>query len=65
VLFQKEINLRYCASGWFCHINTVRIFDVCRTVHRNIQSDQKVSVHLIFTIQSSGEQRLFGHPVFL
>ena len=29
----------------------------------NIQSDQKVSVHLMITIQSSGAQRLFDHPV--
>jgi len=62
VLFQNEINLRYCASGWFYHINTVSIFDVCRTVHLNIQGDQKVSVHLMSTIQSSGEQRLFWSP---
>jgi len=30
-----------------------------------IQSDQKVSVHLMFTIQSSGAQRLFDHPVYI
>jgi hypothetical protein len=26
-------------------------FDVHRTAHRNIQSDQKISVHLMITIQ--------------
>ena len=30
----------------------------------DIQGDQKVSMHLIITIQSSGEQRLFDHPVY-
>jgi len=30
----------------------------------NIQSDQKASVHLTLTVQSSGAQRLFDHPVF-
>jgi hypothetical protein len=29
----------------------------------NIQGDQKVSVHLMITVQSSGAQRLFDHPV--
>jgi len=29
----------------------------------NIQGDQKVFVHLMITIQSSGSQRLFDHPV--
>jgi hypothetical protein len=29
-----------------------------------IQGDQKVSVHLMITIQSSGAQRLFDHPVY-
>ena len=29
-----------------------------------IQSDQKVSVHLTITVQSSGAQRLFDYPVF-
>jgi hypothetical protein len=30
-----------------------------------IQSNQKVSVHLMITIQSSGAQRLFDHSVAL
>ena len=30
-----------------------------------IQSDQKVSVHLMITIQKSGVQRLFDHPVYV
>jgi len=29
----------------------------------HIQGDQKVSVHLTITIQSSGAQGLFDHPV--
>ena len=29
------------------------------------QSDQKVSVHLLVTIQKSGAQRLFDHPVYI
>jgi hypothetical protein len=29
-----------------------------------IQGDQKVSVHLMITVQSSGAQRLFDHHVF-
>jgi len=29
----------------------------------NVQGDQKVSVHLMITISSSGAQRLFDHPV--
>jgi len=29
-----------------------------------IQGDQKVSVHLMITIQSSGAHRLFDHPVY-
>jgi len=28
-----------------------------------IQSNQKVSVHLMITIQKAGAQRLFDHPV--
>ena len=28
-----------------------------------IQGDKKVSAHLMFTIKSSGAQRLFDHPV--
>ena len=28
-----------------------------------IQGDQKVSVHLTITVQSSGAKRLFGRPV--
>jgi len=28
-----------------------------------IQGDQKVSVHLIITVQKSGAQGLFDHPV--
>jgi len=31
--------------------------------HALIQGDQKVSVHLMITIQSSGAERLFGHPI--
>jgi len=30
---------------------------------KKIQGDQKVSVHLMITIQSSGAQRLFDHSV--
>jgi len=30
----------------------------------NIQGDQKVSVHLMITIQSSASQRLFDHPLY-
>jgi len=30
-----------------------------------IKSDQKVSAHLMITIQSSGAHRLFDHPVFV
>jgi hypothetical protein len=33
--------------------------------HCDIQSYQKVSVHLMISIQSSGAQRLFDHPVVL
>jgi hypothetical protein len=33
--------------------------------HCDIQSDKNVSVHLMITIQSSGAQRLFDHPVVL
>jgi len=29
-----------------------------------IQGDQKVSVHLMITIQPSGAERLFDHPVY-
>jgi hypothetical protein len=28
-----------------------------------IQGDQKVSVHMMITVKSSGAQRLFDHPV--
>jgi len=31
---------------------------------RIIQDVQKVSVHLTITVQSSGTQRRFDHPVF-
>ena len=31
--------------------------------HTHIQGDQKVSVHLMITIQSSGAQRFFDRPV--
>jgi hypothetical protein len=30
-----------------------------------IQGDQKVSVNLMITVQSSGAQRLFDYPVFV
>ena len=30
-----------------------------------IQGDQKVFVHLTITVQSSGAQKLFDHPVLL
>jgi hypothetical protein len=29
-----------------------------------MQGDQKISVHLMITIQLSGAQRLFDHPVY-
>jgi len=29
-----------------------------------VQGDQKVSVHLTITVQSSGAQRLFDHSVY-
>jgi hypothetical protein len=35
----------------------------CSFFRRNIQGDQKGSVHLMITIQSLGAQRLFVHPV--
>jgi hypothetical protein len=37
----------------------------CRITHcvLIIQGDQKVSVHLMITIQKAGVQRLFDHPV--
>jgi len=31
--------------------------------YTHIQGDQKVSMHLMITIQSLGAQRLFDHPV--
>jgi hypothetical protein len=42
--------------SWLFHRNTFHT--------SKIQGDQKVSVYLIITIQSSGAQRLFDHPVF-
>ena len=30
-----------------------------------IQGDQKVSVHLMITIQKSGAQTYFDHPVYI
>jgi len=38
---------------------------ICLLVGNIIQGDQKVCVHLMITIQSSGAQRLFDHPVLL
>jgi len=38
--------------------------DLETVVYGLIQGDQKVSMHLMITIQSSGAQRLFDHPVF-
>jgi hypothetical protein len=32
-------------------------------MHGVIRDDQKVSVHLTITLQSSGAERLFDHPV--
>jgi len=37
--------------------------NIKRIKKKNIQGDQKVSVHLMITIKSSGAQRLFDHPV--
>jgi hypothetical protein len=34
------------------------------TCEAQVQGDQKVSVHLTITVQSSGAQRLFDHPVY-
>ena len=49
----------------------IRVFSVLfflKTVllfcNNNIQGDQKVSVHLMITIQSSGAQKLFDHSVY-
>ena len=30
-----------------------------------IQGDRKVSVHLLITIQKSGAQSLFDHPIYI
>jgi hypothetical protein len=30
-----------------------------------VQGDQKISVRLMITVQSSGAQRLFDHPIYL
>jgi hypothetical protein len=35
-----------------------------RNLYKEMQGDQKVSVHLTITVQSSGAQRLFDHSVF-
>jgi len=43
--------------------NTFLERDIVQQGH--IQSDQKVSVHMTSTAQSSGAQRLFDHPVDL
>jgi hypothetical protein len=39
------------------------IYSVNNTTY--IQGDQKVSVHLMITIQNAGAQRLFDHPVYI
>jgi hypothetical protein len=33
--------------------------------HAYVEGDQKVSVHLTNTVQSSGAHRLFDHPVYI
>ena len=35
----------------------------CVKYSGKVQGDQKVSVHLMITIQKSGAQRIFDHPV--
>jgi hypothetical protein len=40
------------------------VYCAVRTGYLNIQSNQRVSVHLMIIIQSSGAQRRFDYPVF-
>jgi len=51
--------VRYQGTEKDCIMN----FPICTPVQ--IQSDQKVSVHLMITIQKSGAERVFDHPVLL
>jgi len=36
---------------------------ICTVPYFIVQGDQKLSVHLTITLQSSGAQRFFVHPV--
>jgi len=45
--------------------NKQRLFPYIALTDWFVQDDQKVSVHLMITIQKSGAQRLFDQPVYL
>jgi len=46
------------------HVAVLKIYNIL-LIYIFIQADQKVSVHLMITIQSSGAQRLFDYPVYI
>jgi hypothetical protein len=48
-----------------CLCYTQLTYCVCVCVCVCVQGDQKVSVHLMITIQSSGAQRIFYHSVYI
>ena len=67
------VNSSLCCWHVFCHcscasklndfLNWQSMYINC--VLSDIQDNEKVSVNLMITIQKSGAQRLFDHPVFL
>jgi len=44
---------------------TLNVYIYTEYIYIYIQGDQKVSVHLMITIQSSGAQRFFDHPEYI
>ena len=59
----KSEFLSWCKK-YFCSLNKLyRTSFLCYKKSRHTQGDRKASVHLVVSIQKSGAQRRFDHPV--
>ena len=59
---KKELAHLYVSLEY--SFSNLKIHDSPINFSIKLQGDQKVSVHLTITVQSSGAQRLFDHPVY-
>ena len=60
---QSEALQLQSLGGHLMWLGLIEFWVVVRCYKTVIQGDQKVSVHLVNTIQSSGAHRRFDHPV--